>query len=88
MDRLLRAAFRSLIRGGNLRVTTGGGSTFSFGDGTGSRAAIRFTTRAAERGRTSCRSPAITSPAKRRACGYWKAVAGRRCGSPANSRSP
>jgi hypothetical protein len=63
MDRLLRAVFRSLIRGGNLRVTTAGGSTFSFGDGTGSRAAIRFTTRAAERGRTSCRSPAIISPA-------------------------
>src|SRR5207247_2405649 len=39
-----------LIRAGNLRVTTAGGSTFTVGDGTGPRAAIRFTTRAAERG--------------------------------------
>jgi cyclopropane-fatty-acyl-phospholipid synthase len=50
MDRLLRAGFGSLIRAGNLRVTTAGGSAFTLGDGTGSRAAIRFTTRAAERG--------------------------------------
>ena len=49
MDRLLRAVFGSLIRAGNLRVTTAGGSTFTLGDGTGTRAAIRFTTRAAER---------------------------------------
>jgi cyclopropane-fatty-acyl-phospholipid synthase len=50
MDRLLRAVFGRLIRAGNLRVTTAGGSTFTVGDGTGTRAAIRFTTRAAERG--------------------------------------
>jgi cyclopropane-fatty-acyl-phospholipid synthase len=50
MGRLLRAAFGSLIRAGNLRVTTAGGSTFTFGDGTGARVALRFTTRAAERG--------------------------------------
>src|SRR5256886_9872559 len=50
MGRLLRAEFGSLIRAGNLRVTTAGGSTFTVGDGTGPRAAIRFTTRAAERG--------------------------------------
>ena len=50
MDRLLRAVFGSLIRAGNLRVTTAEGSTFTFGDGTGSHAAIRFTTLAAERG--------------------------------------
>ena len=50
MDRLLRTVFERLIRVGNLRVTTGGGSTFTFGDGTGTPAAIRFTTRAAERG--------------------------------------
>jgi cyclopropane-fatty-acyl-phospholipid synthase len=50
MDRLLRIAFDRLIRCGNLRVTTAGGSTFSFGDGTGAAAAVRFTTRAAERG--------------------------------------
>jgi cyclopropane-fatty-acyl-phospholipid synthase len=50
MDRLLRWALASLIRAGNLRVTTTGGSTFIFGDGSGKPAAIRFTTRAAERG--------------------------------------
>ncbi len=49
MDRLLRWALASLIRAGNLRVTTTGGSTFIFGDGSGKPAAIRFTTRAAER---------------------------------------
>src|SRR5260370_9968934 len=50
MDRLLRWALESLIRAGNLRVTTAGGSTFTFGDGTGKPVAIRFTTRTAERG--------------------------------------
>src|SRR5262249_47239580 len=50
MDRLLRAAFATLIRAGNLRVRTAAGSSFAFGDGTGTPAAIRFTTRAAERG--------------------------------------
>src|SRR5229473_3711718 len=50
MDRLLRWAFERLIRAGNLRVTSAGGSTFTFGDGTGTPVAIRFTTRAAERG--------------------------------------
>src|SRR2546429_8693323 len=50
MDRLLRAVFGRLIRAGNLRVTTADGSIFTFGDGTGTPAAIRFTTRAAERG--------------------------------------
>ena len=49
MDRLLRAAFGKLIRIGNLRVTTARGSSFILGDGTGSPAAIRFTTPAAER---------------------------------------
>ena len=49
MDRLLRTAFERLIRAGNLRVTTAGGSTFTCGDGTGRPVAIRFTTRAAER---------------------------------------
>jgi cyclopropane-fatty-acyl-phospholipid synthase len=42
-------AFEKLIRAGSLRVSTAGGSTFTFGDGTGSPVAIRFTTRAAER---------------------------------------
>jgi len=50
MDRLLRAALKRFIRAGNLRVTTAGGSTFTLGDGTGTPVAIRFTTRAAERG--------------------------------------
>jgi cyclopropane-fatty-acyl-phospholipid synthase len=50
MDRLLRWALQNLIRAGNLRVTTVGGSTFTFGDGCGRPAAIRFTTRSAERG--------------------------------------
>src|SRR5262245_59156346 len=50
MDRLLRAIFGRLVRAGNLRVTTAAGSIFTFGDGTGAPAAIRFTTRVAERG--------------------------------------
>src|SRR5947208_1510297 len=50
MDRLLRVALDRLIRAGNLRVTSAGGATFTFGDGTGQPVAIRFTTRAAERG--------------------------------------
>ena len=49
MDRLLRASFEKSIRVGNLRVSTVGGSTFTFGDGTGTPVAIRFTTRAAQR---------------------------------------
>jgi cyclopropane-fatty-acyl-phospholipid synthase len=48
MDRLHRMAFEKLIREGNLRVSTAGGSDFTFGDGTGRPVAIRFTTRAAE----------------------------------------
>jgi cyclopropane-fatty-acyl-phospholipid synthase len=50
MDRLLRWAFERLIRAGNLRVTSAGGSTFAFGDGAGKPVAIRFTSRVAERG--------------------------------------
>jgi cyclopropane-fatty-acyl-phospholipid synthase len=49
MHRLLRAVFAKLIRAGTLRVTTADGSSFTLGDGTGKPAAIRFTTRAAER---------------------------------------
>lgn len=49
MDRLLRMEFARLIRTGDLRVTTAGGSVFACGDGTGRPAAIRFLTRAAER---------------------------------------
>src|ERR1700745_1325755 len=50
MDRLLRAALGRLIRAGNLRVRSAADPTFPCGDGTGTPAAIRFTTRAAERG--------------------------------------
>ena len=50
MDRLLRAALERFIRAGNLRVTTAGGMSFTLGDSTGTPLAIRFTTRAAERG--------------------------------------
>jgi hypothetical protein len=42
MDRLLRMAFEKLVRVGNLQVSTAGGSTFTFGDGTGRPVAIRF----------------------------------------------
>ena len=49
MDRLLRMAFEKLIRAGNLRVSTAGGSTFTLGDGTGRPVANRFITHAAER---------------------------------------
>src|SRR5947208_16769782 len=49
MDRVLRLIFARLIGAGDLRVTTAVGSTFIFGDGTGTPAAIRFTTRAAQR---------------------------------------
>jgi cyclopropane-fatty-acyl-phospholipid synthase len=49
MDRLLRIALARLIRRGNLRVTSAAGSVFTFGDGTGAPAAIRFATRAVER---------------------------------------
>jgi cyclopropane-fatty-acyl-phospholipid synthase len=49
MDRLLRVAFEKSIRVGNLRVSTARGSTFTFGDGTGTPVAIRFATRAAQR---------------------------------------
>ena len=50
MDWLLRLIFGRFVRTGNLRVTTAGGSTFTLGDGTGTPAAIRFTTQAAQRG--------------------------------------
>ena len=50
MDRLLRVILQKLIRAGTLRITTAQGSTFTVGDGTGTPVAIRFITRAAERG--------------------------------------
>jgi cyclopropane-fatty-acyl-phospholipid synthase len=50
MERLLQLALRHFIRAGNLRVTTAGGATFTFGDGSGPPVAIRFTSRAAQWG--------------------------------------
>ena len=44
MDRLLRAIFASFVPGGNLRVTTARGFTFTVGDGPDNRAALRFAT--------------------------------------------
>jgi cyclopropane-fatty-acyl-phospholipid synthase len=48
MDRLLQWALGKFIRSGNLQVTVSSGATFMLGDGSGVRAAIRFTRRAAE----------------------------------------
>jgi cyclopropane-fatty-acyl-phospholipid synthase len=50
MDRLLVWLLRRFVRRGTLRFTTARGSVFSVGDGTGPLAAIRFMTKAAERG--------------------------------------
>jgi cyclopropane-fatty-acyl-phospholipid synthase len=50
MERLLQLALRHFIRAGDLRVTTAGGATFTFGDGSGRPVAIRFTSRAAQWG--------------------------------------
>jgi cyclopropane-fatty-acyl-phospholipid synthase len=50
MERLLQLALRHFIRARNLRVTTAGGAVLTFGDGTGTPVAIRFTTRAAQCG--------------------------------------
>ena len=48
MDRLLRSVLSGLIRHGNLRVTTANGRSFTLGDGSGKRVAVRFMTSAAE----------------------------------------
>jgi cyclopropane-fatty-acyl-phospholipid synthase len=50
MNRLVRLALRRNVRAGNLRITTAGGSTYTFGDGTGNPLALRFATRLAEFG--------------------------------------
>jgi len=50
MDRLLRYLLKSFIRRGTFRITTARGTTFTIGDGTPPRAAVRLTTRAAELG--------------------------------------
>ena len=49
MERLLRAALARFIRSGNLRLSIPRGQALTFGDGTGTPLAIRFTTRAALR---------------------------------------
>jgi len=50
MDRLLHYLFKTFIRRGTFRVTTSRGTTFTVGDGKAPSAAVRFTSRAAERG--------------------------------------
>src|SRR5262249_54771654 len=50
MDRRWRIALKALRRRGTLRVTTARGSTFVFGDGTGTPIAVRFNSASAERG--------------------------------------
>ena len=50
MDRLLRLLLGHFVRRGTLRFTTARGSVFTVGDGSGPRVAIRFMTKAAERG--------------------------------------
>ncbi len=49
MDRLLFIFLRRFIRCGSLTVTTAGGRTSTFGDGTGTPIAVRFASVAAER---------------------------------------
>ena len=50
MDRLLKLLLGRFVRRGTLRFTTARGSIFTVGDGSVPRVAIRFMTRAAERG--------------------------------------
>src|SRR4051794_10251234 len=50
MDRLLAWLLKRFICQGTLRVTTARGSVFTVGDGGAPRAAIRFMTKAAQRG--------------------------------------
>jgi cyclopropane-fatty-acyl-phospholipid synthase len=50
MDRLIRLALSRSIRAGNIAITTARGATYTLGDGSGPPVALRFTTRAAERG--------------------------------------
>lgn len=49
MDRILRSAFSSIVKHGELRVTTASGATYVFGDGTGEPIVVRFKTKAAQR---------------------------------------
>jgi cyclopropane-fatty-acyl-phospholipid synthase len=49
MDRLLQIFLKRYIRRGTFQLTTASGCTWTFGDGTGKRVAVRFTTAAAQR---------------------------------------
>ncbi len=49
MDRLLLIFLRRFIRRGSFTVTTAAGSTHTFGDGSGTRVSVRFTTARAQR---------------------------------------
>ena len=48
MDRLLVIFLRRIVRRGTLTVTTAAGRTYTFGDGTGTALAVRFTTARAQ----------------------------------------
>ncbi len=50
MNRVVGIALKKFVRAGNLRITTARGATYTLGDGAGPPLALRFTTRAAERG--------------------------------------
>jgi cyclopropane-fatty-acyl-phospholipid synthase len=50
MERLLRACLGRFIRRGSFQVTTTRGATFTLGDGAGKPLAVRFLTKAAQRG--------------------------------------
>jgi cyclopropane-fatty-acyl-phospholipid synthase len=50
MNRLVRVALKKFVRAGNLRITTARGTSYTLGDGNGPPVALRFATRAAERG--------------------------------------
>ncbi len=50
MNSILHKLFSSVIRFGNLTVTTAGGKSFTLGDGSGKAIAVRFTSLAAELG--------------------------------------
>jgi cyclopropane-fatty-acyl-phospholipid synthase len=49
VDRLLPMFLRRLVRRGSFTITTAGGQTYTFGDGSGPRVAVRFTSAKAQR---------------------------------------
>ena len=72
MDWLLQKALDRFIRKGNLRLTTVGGRSFTFGDGTGTPVALRFTSKAAEAG-------ILFDPENNYPDGTWQGHALERC---------